>query len=484
MPQVRMPDGVLVNFPDDMPNEQIKGMIASRFPEIGPSQDQGYTTENKGASDYARTIFDQGMQGATFGFADEASDRLGALGASFYTGLPYEDLLEEARSTTKDRLNEQLQEMPVTSIGANIAGGLATGLAGATTKAGAAIGNSLRSGNLSARAVKGALAGAASGAAYGAGTSENRLEGAGQGAILGGAVGAVAPVASATLSKLNTRTIVPNSDKIREVASGLYKTAEQKGGTLKPEFTNKFVDQIEKLKPQTDIGQIVGGDSPFTKIVEKVSQIRNRPMTLQAAQELDELLGDAIDDFTDMGRLTKQGKKLFDIQSTLRNMIDDADQSLMMGGKEGFNAWKEGKKLWATSHRLSDIERIIQRAEMTDNPATSIKTGFRTLYNNPNRIRGFSIPEKAAIKKAAESGVVSDLLRTAGSRLNPIIAGTTGGFGAAAAGAATSMAARGAATKVQVSKADKVARMIAESSDLVQQEKKIPQLIKLVSGKK
>jgi len=27
MPVVRMPDGVLVNFPDDMPREEIKGLI-------------------------------------------------------------------------------------------------------------------------------------------------------------------------------------------------------------------------------------------------------------------------------------------------------------------------------------------------------------------------------------------------------------------------------------------------------------------------
>ena len=34
MPVVRMPDGALVNFPDDMPQEEIKGLIASKFPDI------------------------------------------------------------------------------------------------------------------------------------------------------------------------------------------------------------------------------------------------------------------------------------------------------------------------------------------------------------------------------------------------------------------------------------------------------------------
>ena len=45
MPVVKMPDGTQVQFPDDMPSEQIKGMIASKFPEVAqqalaaPSQD-------------------------------------------------------------------------------------------------------------------------------------------------------------------------------------------------------------------------------------------------------------------------------------------------------------------------------------------------------------------------------------------------------------------------------------------------------------
>ena len=33
MPIIKMPDGVNVSFPDDMPPEQIKGMIASKLSE-------------------------------------------------------------------------------------------------------------------------------------------------------------------------------------------------------------------------------------------------------------------------------------------------------------------------------------------------------------------------------------------------------------------------------------------------------------------
>jgi len=38
MPVVRMPDGAQVSFPDDMPAEQIRGLIASKFPEVVPEE--------------------------------------------------------------------------------------------------------------------------------------------------------------------------------------------------------------------------------------------------------------------------------------------------------------------------------------------------------------------------------------------------------------------------------------------------------------
>lgn len=38
MPNIRMPDGQVVRFPDDMPPEQIKSMIASKFPELGAAK--------------------------------------------------------------------------------------------------------------------------------------------------------------------------------------------------------------------------------------------------------------------------------------------------------------------------------------------------------------------------------------------------------------------------------------------------------------
>ena len=120
----------------------------------------------------ARTVFDQAGQGLTFGLMDEGQDLLGAVGAKIYDKISGENVLPSfsetlkmARKDTQDRLSQQFDENPVTSVLSNIAGAVITGGAGAQTRAGKAVADSLRSGKLAARIGKGAVAGAASGAA-------------------------------------------------------------------------------------------------------------------------------------------------------------------------------------------------------------------------------------------------------------------------------------------------------------------------------
>lgn len=443
-----------------------------------------------------RTIFDQSMQGATFGFADEAQDRIGAGIASLATGEDYSALLDEARGKSKERLQAQFDQRPVLSIASNLGGALLTGGAGASTKTGTAAGNFLRSGNLPARIAKGAVAGAASGAAYGAGTSEDRLEGAGQGALLGGVVGGAVPAIGAAANKLNTKTTVPTSEQVRDAGSKAFEFAEKKGGALNEAVANKFYNQVLKIRPQTMEGRVFKGNSPVTEIYDRIPELFNRPMTLRAAKEVDEALGDmAYSTMDKFGKLTSDGKKFLDMQTALRRTMDNADESMVVGGKEGFTALKEARKIWATSLRMRDLERIIDNAQRMDNPATGIRTGFRTLLRNGDRLKGYTPQEIKAIEKAANTGVVTDLLRLAGSGLVPIgsgIAGTTAGGGVvggmlgAGAGAAIQQSSKAIAASRQIGRAEAALQKVAERSGMVEQTKRISmeELKRLFDAKK
>lgn len=274
-----------------------------------------------------------------------------------------------------------------------------------------------------------------------------------------------AETASDIAKKLKT-TPLPTSADIKDLAQKSYKLADETGGTLSPEFANKLYDSVDAMKPQTEHGMATVGQNALAGLAEDWKTLRDKPVTLQAAQEMDEGLSQRIDKHVDKvtGKLDKEGAQLYDVQSQFRNMIDEAKPEDITGGKEGFDALNQGRSLWSTSLRVGDMERILTRAQMTDNPATSIKTGFRTLYNNPSRMRGYNDAEKAAIKKAAESGVIGDTLRTViGSRLLSLVGGSVGG---GAPGALLSVpisaASRAVATGMQAKRANNAIRTVAQ----------------------
>jgi hypothetical protein len=261
-----------------------------------------------------------------------------------------------------------------------------------------------------------------------------------------------------------TKKAAMTADQVRKQASNMYKQAESLGGNFKPEFSDKFIEKIQSFKPQSKIAQEFAGDSEFTSALKRLEGIKGKAMTLSDANALDKEFTKQLSKpayTTPLGKLTEDGKQLFEIQSEFRNLISNVDDSLISGGKEGINALKEARGLWSKSRKLSDIEAIIERASMTDNPATSIKSGFRALATNKRRLKGYSPDEVKAIKKAASTGVLADTLRIFGSRLIPVIAaGSSGGIGMTAASAAASNISRGGASRLQTMRAQNVANVI------------------------
>lgn len=407
---------------------------------------------------------------ASFGFGDELTAGLGAIPALFTDktlAQAYSENLARNRAQ-----NKAIQERnPNSYLAGGLVGALGTGIGGAATKGGAAIANSLRTGRLGLRAGKAALLGAATSGLAGAGAGEgfeNRLESSGDSALAGGLLGGAIPVVGAVAGKVGKQfQKLPSpatADDIKALANAAYKKADETGGVLKGWFTNRFLDDIADIKPASVAGKQVPTDPKLSEALDYINSFKNTRLTLQDAQNLDEYLGEAIDGFTDaFGKVNKSGKKLLDAQSRFRNAIETADETLIEGGKEGFEALKEARKLWSAQLKMRDIERIIQNAELTQNPSTAIQSGFRNLLTNAKKSKGYTKEELAAIEKAAQTGVVSDILKTGGSRLVPIIAGASGGgvMGTAVAGAGAA-ASRGLATRNAMVNAENVARAVSQ----------------------
>jgi len=463
MPIVEI-NGQELEFPDDMPNEQIRAVLQKKFPPQVQANPQSL----------GKTILDQSLQGATFGFADEATDRIGAGIAALGGAGGYSDLLKEARTSTKEDLAQQFKQRPVASVLANIGGGLVTGGAGASTKAGGAVGNFIRSGNLGARVAKGAATGAATGGLYGAGAGEegSRAESAKRGAILGGVVGGALPLAGAGLSKLNTKTTVPTSENVRIAGGKLFKQLDESGAGLSPEAADQFRGTIIKNLNLEGEAKLFASNPVAERLVNNIGEFAGKPMTFGTAKTIDESLGDlAYSTMDNFGKLDATGKKFLDLQGVLRQAMEDVP---------GNQTLTEARKLWSTSLKMRDIERIIERSKGKEQPVTVIKNGFSALLNRGDRLKGYSPTEVNAIRKAASTGIVTDAFKLAGSGLVPIgsaIAGGVGGIPGSAAGFAAGFAAQQGARAVgvarQTGRAEAALRAVAERSGMVTKQQRL-----------
>jgi hypothetical protein len=255
----------------------------------------------------------------------------------------------------------------------------------------------------------------------------------------------------------------PTAETIRKEAGNLYKTATQKGGAIKPEIVDNFIDDLQKtVKPQDEVAAALTKDDPANEALSIFEELmRGKEMTLDRLQAVDEALTQKIDKYVELGRPKKEGLGLVKIQDQLRKTIEDADESMIEGGKEGFDALKSGRKMWSKAARMRDIESIMTRAEMSDQPANAMRAGFKTLYNNPNRIRGYSKEERELIRQAAKDNLPMELLRGLASRLTGIGSGVAGGPIGYAIGKSAEMSARGVRENLARAKAQGILDLIS-----------------------
>lgn len=444
MPVVVMPNGDRVRFPDDMPRDQIRDMIAKKFPQETAQLGTGVSTpaqETPSIGDQAKRQL--GLTGryvaeGLAGIADlpNAAINYGLIGpANALAGLDIPEVPYASRGVGKYLTELGVPEPQgglervVGDVSRALSGvGGTTSLASAASKYAPALGALAKDAALQGRAAIGSAVGAGTTREMGGGPLAQLAAG-----LTGGGL--------ASMTRAKPATPI-TSESLKAQASSLYDDATKQGGVLTPKFTDRFLEEVDEVLPQTSAGKMIAGEDDVSKIVTRIKGLKGKPITLAEAQEIDEFLGDRIDDFTELGSLKKQGKKLLEIQSSFRDLIENAGESDVLGSKAGFAALKEGRKLWSRALKTRDIERIIERASMMDQPANGIKSGFRTLLNNPKRMRGFTTKEEvAAIKDAAKSGVIGEALRIPGSRLFPITSAAVGTLGGPLGGLASTIAA-------------------------------------------
>lgn len=285
---------------------------------------------------------------------------------------------------------------------------------------------------------------------------------------------------TAGAKRLNTRTVVPTAEEIKQHSSDLFKAAEAQGANLPAEAADSYRNSVISTLNLGDEAKLYASSPVAERLVKDIGDFRGQPMTFETAKNIDEALGDlAYDTMDNFGKLSAQGKKFLDLQGNLREHMMSVPGNEIVG---------QARKTWASYLRMREVERIVERAKSREQPTTAIKNGFSALLNRGDKLKGYSTNEIKAIKKAARTGIVTDAFKLAGSGLVPIGAGVAGAVGGpigSAAGYLTGLGIQQASKAVGVSRqmgrVNKVSKAVAENSGLTRQEPRID--IPLLYGK-
>src|SRR3990167_3203301 len=140
------------------------------------------------------------LQGAAFGFGDEATAAVKALPRLMPGGQKFGETYEREVGEERQALTGFREEHPALALGTELATAVGTGLAGGAGLRAAGVGAKfLRGGGLMRTAAEGAASGGLAGAGGAQGGVGERARGAGVGALLGGTAGVAAKVAGAML---------------------------------------------------------------------------------------------------------------------------------------------------------------------------------------------------------------------------------------------------------------------------------------------
>lgn len=439
MPNVQMPNGDVVAFPDDMPSEQIKGLIASKFPnEVAP------TTP---ATQPAQTSqFDERAAQLQKVVADNASGAINPASAalqSFGTiAGGVNDIAGNALKAGASGLGNAAEFlMP------NISKAVETGAGMVSDAASPYV----------VPVVKSALA------QYGQ-FKRAHPEAAGNVEAIANLIGA-APIAKAgslALSEVGnaakvgaeaTGSALKNSSVargigarspeaidevvggIKDQASTLYKQSRADGAILSPDKAASIADKIEKAV--MDTGRLE--EDLHGGTMKRLAGIREASKGEMSLEELDQqrrLLSGVINKnkISNPEDAHKATVALHALDDAVEN-LSAAD--VATGNTKAVESLLAGRDQWAKAKRIEKVGEIVKRAEGDPN---RLKSLLKQFVDKKKNTQGFNSEELQALKEASRLSAPEAIMKslgkfgvdfgtslTAGNTALPVIGGIVSG---------------------------------------------------------
>ena len=440
-----------LEFPDDMPDDQITAVIQKEYGQGGqaqaPTQPESQPQPERGIVANVAMGVPQGLGNAAVGAFQAATD-IGEKAASLIEKLYYGDNLK--MNTLGDRLaeqvksrNEQQAQLP-TSERAGIAIGQA--LPYLATGAGTGAKVAQVAGNVAGLAASGVVGGAVSSALSPQEQAglENRAaetaKGAAVGAAVGGGLGVVGKVAStvgsgavnlgkdilagykarpveaiAGFTSKPVETLDTIGAAIKEGSNNAYKAVRESGAVLKPETTKSiFMGIDDALKEAGILSPITNKETIGTlKYIKGLAKEKNGAIGLEELDTYRQALSDVVNNNTDIaGKLNPDALKA----NIAINKIDDVVEglggnALTKGDQKTLDTLNTAREEWKRYRKFDAITSIVRKA---DGDPNRTKTLLQNFVNNPKNLRGFSSAEVEALKRAKTNSTAEGLMKAVG----------------------------------------------------------------------
>lgn len=214
----------------------------------------------------------------------------------------------------------------------------------------------------------------------------------------------------------------PVIEEIRAESKSLYDAAKQQGVTIKPAALDKAITDITKNASAFGIDPTIHPKSfAALKRLNEFKDVApvNGVKTVASLEDVDmmrQILGDAA------GSMDKaDSMRAMQMRDQLDNFVSGLKPSDVLSGdpKAAANMLIKARSLWARQSKAQTVADIFEKA--TNRAAanytggagveTAVRQEFKSLANNPKRMRGFTPDEKAAVLKVVRGGPVRGLLR-------------------------------------------------------------------------
>lgn len=205
-----------------------------------------------------------------------------------------------------------------------------------------------------------------------------------------------------------TKVTLKTPEDAHPFVKQLYKQADDSGRVIDPGMTTNFLDDLNRYAPQSEEGIHAGRANPVTNLITDLRKLQEKPIkSMQGIQDIDRQIQDAISENIDNPNYVRQ----------MNGILQDFRARTDAVAPE-FRPAREG---YAAQKRMEAVQNILDTTEDSPNRAQRIQTKVQNFVNNKKNTRGWSDEEIESLRAAGQSGMVTDWLKTQGSRLGTII---------------------------------------------------------------